>query len=305
MISVTPARLNMLRTVADCGLLTLWQLARLADVSPNCARRHMRVLFDAGLLDVVAVHRAALAPPGAPNDHTLLGGSAPGIFRVTREGSKVLMDAGLMDQARVAPDYGPRNTMFLAHALATLDVRVWLTASAREAGSSRVTRWRDGQDAHIRLPSARSALVVRPDAWFVLELGDADGHALVGLVEADRASERGTQRWMEKVKAYASLFAGNQLRAVTGYANARVIVVTPTARRRDELAAFVVKAAEPALARRFWITDSGLLSGCHLDAAAWRRAGDTALLPLVPTELIMSARQLAAPQHTAEGRDGA
>ena len=62
---------------------------------------------------------------------------------------------------------------------------------------------------------------------------------LVGLVEVDRGTERGDRRWQEKLEAYAALFAGGSLQAATGYRNARILVVTSDARRRDQLAAFI------------------------------------------------------------------
>lgn len=265
--------------------MSLPQIARLCcpagrqDLSEKSARRHMRALFDAGLVDVLPVSRAALAPPGAPNDASLLYGSAPNVYALAPRGLEVLHRAGLTEQpnaARKKPTYGPKNSLFLAHELAVRDVRVWLELSAR-AGGHEVEQWRDGEEAAIDLGRAQAPLWVRPDAWFVYRLGKT---VLVGLVEVDRGTERGGRRWGEKLSAYAALFGGDCLKGATGYVNAHVLVVCPDTRRRDQLSDFIAQG-DISLKDRFWIADQTALNSLNLAQVPWRRTVDRQLHLLV------------------------
>ena len=298
-VPLTPARTEILRFLADLRFLSLPQIARLCcpsgrrDLSEKSARRHMRALFDGGLVDVLAVSRAALAPPGTPNDASLLYGSAPNVYAPTAHGLEALHRAGLADRpdtGRKGPAYGPRNSLFLAHELAVRDVRVWLEEAARNGGHE-LESWRDGEAAAISLDRAQPPLAVRPDAWFVLRLGRA---VLVGLAEVDRGTERGDRRWGEKLDSYAALFAGGCLPAVTGYVNARVLVLTPDARRRDALARLLAERAREtgvpvAYLGRFWLAEQLVLRGAELTAPAWRRPGSDGLWPLVTADTLAAA----------------
>lgn len=289
-VSLTPTRVEILRHLAELRFLSLPQIARLCcpsgrrDLSEKNARRHMRALFDGGLVDVLPVSRAALAPPGAPNDASLLYGSAPNVYALAARGLEVLHRAGLAgppDTGRKKPAYGPRNSLFLAHELAVRNVRVWLELAAR-GGGHELERWRDGEAAAIDLERQQAPYVVRPDAWFILSLEQA---VLVGLVEVDRGTERGDRRWREKLGAYGALFAGERLPAVTGYVNARVLVVCPDARRRDRLAELVGQHAGPGLAERFWLADGGALEGIGLLQSVWKRPFRNRLWPQISSGL--------------------
>jgi len=257
----------------------------------------LRVLFDAGLVDVLPVSRAALAgsrEPDAPNDATLLYGSAPNVYAPTRAGLRLLYEAGRIGwetRDRPLPAYGPRNGLFLAHELIVRDVRVWLERGCRraEAGAA-VIVWRDGTEAAIALGDTAGRLC--PDAWVALRL-DGQGAALLCLVEVDRGTERGTRRWDEKLAAYGALFDGDRaaLRAATGYDKARVLVVTPGVVRRDALAAQIKERSRavyerlPWLAGRFWLAEESVLraeGAVTLSAPLWRQPGGPALVPAVP-----------------------
>ena len=310
--------MRLLGYLAECRLLSLPQLARLACPSQKSARRHLRDLFDAGLVDVIATSRvalAALAEPDAPNDETLLYGSAPNLYVPTRAGLHLLFAAGRIDKAvrdRPLPAYGPKNSLFLAHELAIRDVRVWLEGATRiDGGAHRVERWEDGAEAVMDVSEEQSRnkghnQVVRPDAWFVYRLRpDPKRLVLVGLVEADQGTERGLLRWSEKLLAYAALFASERLREITGYNQARVLVIAPSARRRAHLAALLAEqiAAQRLpvdLAGRFWLTEraSVLAQQPGLRNAVWQQPGSEALCPLVRADLLASK----VPDGKAGGR---
>ena len=293
--ALTAQKLALLRFVAELRLLSMPQLARLTGLSERSARRHLRELFDAGLVDRVPVPRAALAPAAEGNDARLLYGSAPTVYVSVKAGVALLVKAGYLppDAQRLPlPEYGPRNSVFLAHELAVRDARVWLECDAAKHAGRGVLRWSDGREATIPLPDAG---VARPDAWFVYRLGRLPPVAevpdrplvLVGLVETDRGTERGGARWGSKFEDYRRLLLDRAaLAAATGYVNARVLVLTPDAQRRDALAGLLAERAREtgaaaALLGRFWLAERSILEGAELTEPAWRRPGSDGLWPLV------------------------
>lgn len=282
---LTPSQMRALLTVADFRLVSLPQLLRLHGLSPKGMQRSMRALFDAGLVDVIPVPRALLAGSEDANDATLLYGSAPNLYAPTRAGLKLLHENGMIGEARAGAVYGPKNALFLRHEMQVRDVRVWLLRAAVQRAGGGVLAWHDGVDAAISLDRDQAPKQARPDAWFVLRLGSIGGReaVLTGLVEADRGTERGENRWKDKLQAYGALFVGNQLKAATGYVNARVLVVCPDARRRDGLAALIARRADPALAGRFWLVGRDALNQPDLTRCDWLQAGSALLRPLVPS----------------------
>jgi len=292
-IALTPTKVQMLRFLAELRFLSLPQLAKLCcpserqDLSEKSARRHMREMFDAGLVNVLPVSRAALAPPGAPNDASLLHGSAPNVYAPTAQGLKLLREAGFIGEEllkRPAPAYGPRNSLFLAHELAVRDVRVWLETVARMNSAYHLIRWRDGPDATISVE--HSALgKIRPDAWFVYQLQLEPRQAVVvGLAEIDRATERGTTIWCDKVGTYIALFDSGRLRDATGYQNARVLVICPDGQRCDLLAGIIQDHAG-IHAKQFWLAEMDLLFSSDLTCPIWRCPGSSGRRSFVPVTL--------------------
>jgi len=308
--SFTARKVAILRYLVELRFLSLPQLARLTCPSEKSARRHLRELFDAALVDVVPVARAALSPAGDADGAQLLHGSAPNIYVPTDKGMRLLIESGHLspDLLRRPPArYGPKNSLFLAHELLVREARVWLEAMAAAQDGQRVLKWQDGREAALPLPGGGAA---RPDAWFVQQLlpkrppgpegSPGPGRpatlrkplVLVGLVEIDRGTERGGLRWGEKLEAYQSLFSDRAaLAAATGYVNARVLVLAPDARRRDGLASLLEKRAgelrTPAAdLGRFWLAAQEVLARTDLSEACWRRPGSDTLWPLVSPQML-------------------
>ena len=286
-LALTARKLRLLGFVGRYRLLSLPQAAALAGLSEKAARRHLRGLFDHGLVDVIAAPRAALADPAEPDDARLLYGSAPNLYRLTRAGLKVLQSAELAEDIRLTPDrYGPRHTLFLAHELAIRDLLIWFELAARTHPGHRLECWRAGGEALIDLQRARSPKLCHPDAWLVYRI---DERALVALVEVDRGTERGGRKWGQKVAAYEELFQGGRLPDVTGYGRARILTVTPDERRRDRLAKFVGEHAPEWLAKRFWFADHTILEVPDLYQIAWRQSTVPQLQLLLAPELLPEA----------------
>ncbi len=289
---LTPASLLLLETVTSYRLVSLPQLVRMGGASPKAIQRAMRALFDAGLVEVVAAPRAALAEPGDANDASLLFGSAPNIYVPARAGIRLLHAHGLTDALEPPPGYGPKNALLLRHELGVRDVRIWLELAARLHPGQAVKEWHDGPEAAIDLGRALVPKTLRPDAWFVYRLGEGEGRDLVlaGFVEFDRATERGERRWSEKLEAYRSLFAGSRLRETTGYVKARVLVICTTEARRAGLADLIARKAEPSVAERFWLAGRSALGQSDLSLGVWYRPGNPAPYSLVPAALLKSGR---------------
>lgn len=285
---MTPASLQLLETVATYRLISLPQLVQLSGLSAKATQRAMRTLFDAGLVEIVAAPRAALAEPGDPNDASLLFGSAPNIYIPARAGIRLLDTHGLAEGLATTPPYGPKNALLLRHELGVRDTRIFLELAARRHPGQTVKAWHDGPEAALDLERDQVPKTVRPDAWFVYRLGEQEHRelVLVGLVEYDRATERGERRWAEKLAAYRHLFSGSRLRYALGYDQARVLVICPTIARRETLADMIARHAEPALGQRFWLTTHAALERPDLSASVWQRPGSRMLHPLLATTLL-------------------
>jgi hypothetical protein len=286
---LTPKKQALLLHIARCRLLSLPQLAALVDLTPKATRNHMRGLFDGGLVSVVGVPRSLLASATDPNDISLLYGSAPNIYLPTKDGLRQLYTLGKIsreERDRPIPVYSPRNALFLAHELEVRDVRVFLERARRKHGGE-VLAWRDGNEtvfdlSYLRVSGVRAA---RPDAYFAYRM-PGSSNTLVGLVEVDRGTERGDGHWKEKIAQYRTLLTAGQqiLMAQTGFKHARVIVVVPSATRRDWLIRLIEKELPaPELRRPFWIVvRESLESATSFLDPIWHHAYGTAGTPLTP-----------------------
>src|SRR5579871_483585 len=91
-VALTALKIAILQQVADFEILSLPMLAQLMSLNPKSMRWHCRALYDSGYLNVVAVHRTCLADIGC-TDTSLIYGSAPNLYTLSRAGSKALVEA--------------------------------------------------------------------------------------------------------------------------------------------------------------------------------------------------------------------
>lgn len=274
---LTPRKLHYLVRIAECGVIALPQLSRLCGEALKATTRQMRGLLDLGAVSVIALPRAAVANLNTANDARLLGGSAPNLYSITSVGAKILREVGLADPV-VLSSYGPKNALFLAHHLETLDVRVWLEQMPHAAPGQRLERWMMGEAAVISLGAHTTPKAVRPDAWFCYRLPQG---VLVGLVEVDRGTERGGKRWLDKIAAYTALFRSARLYEATGYRNARLLVIVPTPARREYLARFLADHAPADMTNRCWLAERTVLQTLDLTQPVWQQPGSHVLKPLI------------------------
>jgi hypothetical protein len=275
--AMTPRKLGYLLWVAECGVISLPQLARLAGEHPKATTRQMRGLLDMQAVSVIALPRAAFSNLAQDNDAHLLGGSAPNLYRLTRRGGQLLQEADLADPAMLTP-YGPRNALFLAHHLEVLDVKIWLASMALAMPMHRLETWTMGEAAAIKLGSSNAPKAVRPDAWFAYRLPQG---VLVGLVEVDRGTERGGRRWLDKIAGYSALFCSTRIHEISGYRNARLLVLVPTTARREHLATFLAQHAPEDLLARTWLAERSFLDTLDFTAPCWQQPGSQLLKALI------------------------
>lgn len=278
---LTPLGIRCMALLPDLTLATPAIFATAAGISANAARRVLRPAFDLRLVAITAIPAAMMLDVCGTDADVTAFGSAPNIYTLTRAGWQFLTELGVVDEPRPAKEYGPRNAAFLAHEIQISQTHACLLANARVGSGEALVTFRRGGDAAIDLKATAGRRHVRPDAWFVYQLPSA---VLVGLVEVDRGTERSSSgRWQEKLRAYQALFASGHLPTVTGYQNARVLVLTPGETRRDNLAHLVAKHAPSSLAARFWLAEKAVLDSASLRDAVWRKPGHDGLFSLLPS----------------------
>jgi hypothetical protein len=115
------------------------------------------------------------------------------------------------------------------HEILVRDTAAWIAAAARH---------HQLEMPKIKVRGTRLGSIT-PDAVFDQPIAkDAATGAvrrLVGLVEADRGTQRGAVRWTEKALGYQELFTGDTLEKLVGSPRARVLVFAPDAARIQTL----------------------------------------------------------------------
>lgn len=252
--SITPIKMDMLAAIAACGYLSTPQAAAAMGMLDGAARKHLRDLFDAKLLDTIPV-------PGAVVGSTAL--MAPKVHVPTATGLGALSKLGMLgeDSSRSRV----KEMSYLAHGLAVRDVFAWLARESRNNGHL-LERFELS-----RIPPVHGVV---PDAVFAYRVRDSGPRSLIaGFVEADMATERAlsgpADRWARKLEAYGTAYAEKERAAViaaTGYKNPRLIVVVPTAARADWLTR---RAAGSPASSRLRIAVRGDLKESGVDDLIW------------------------------------
>jgi hypothetical protein len=295
-VGLTPKRREILLAVARYGLITSLQLPPATERSYKSCQRGARDLFDAGWIEVVAAPRSAVAEGLSPTAPELASGSAPNLYRLTAAGRRLIEELG---EETVAPPAGlGRNAgyLFLRHELFVSEFHLFLERCARRTRGLSLRRWAQGTEAEAPFPGGGTADVFRPDCLFVLSAGETP---VAGFGEMDRGTERGDVRWKQKIGAYGSLFSSSRLRDVTGYQRARLVVVTPDARRRDRLAELIFREAPRPFAERVWLGDRQALEEPDLSRRAWIMPGSRETVPFLPGDILRSGAKGQATSRRA------
>ncbi|MCX6378378.1 MAG: replication-relaxation family protein, partial [Armatimonadetes bacterium] len=208
---------------------------------------------------------------------------APVIHFVTREGRKYLIDEGILEPEEIPdiPQIGPKNGSHVAHELQIRDARVWLHLVHRaNPAHGGLERWQTGGSSIFPLNRSSAPYEVRPDAWFVYQLGRG---VFVGFVEIDRGTEKSPRRWEEKFVSYALLMGSGLVQEYTGYQKGRVLITAPNYNRLVSIGAVLAPLISqyPHLQDRFWVTEHKNLSWASLYEPVWYIPGSPHFQPLV------------------------
>lgn len=127
-----------------------------------------------------------------------------------------------------------------------------------------------GERRYDQVGAEGDDLPVLPDATFVLSLGERQRRY---FLEVDRGT-RPLDSWREKVRAYRAYKGSSELRARYEVNDFALLVIAPTTRRMERVAAQVAKAdSSKALACRFLLSE-------HVHPTTirerWQRIGDSA-----------------------------
>lgn len=212
---LNPGRdLDVLVDLAWARCLTTGQIRRLHFPSQRMAQRRMRALLDLGLV------RTAMQSGALHRD---------GVHLLTAAGIGLLAERGAFAGEPPAPGRMPRPQR-LAHALAIRDVFV-AALVAQKQGVFEVADFRFDEDLAGTEPFRTAGLI--PDGFVRLKAGPADG--ALGI-EVDLGTE---------TKAMVASKFTRWLRLLPpahGAPVARLVVLAPSVRRRDTLAALAAEA---------------------------------------------------------------
>lgn len=159
--------------------------------------------------------------------------------------------------------------LFLDHLLHINDIRLAFHLSASGQPGHNLAVWLDDRQVADRLPDAGQPggwLPVRPDGYLVYQTPARQLHA---FVESDLGTVT-NKRWAVRVQAYVGYRLCGAFRQRYGISSFRVLMVTTTARRLNNLLRTTEKAGGKSL---FWFTTWTDLAAYSPLSAIWSVAG--------------------------------
>jgi len=253
---------EIVRQVFKCRLLTREHIERLLfapekgkdhPTKTNSARKRLRLLFHHGYLDRVPLptrlgHWAFLPAYSLGRQGAVLIAMEQG---VSLAALKYWGKGDHQDQR--ASEAG---VSFLQHTLGINDVRIAVTLAAARHGYQ-VEKWLDDFDLKSQGmkeivsvavgTGPRSRVPVIPDSYFVLNLGKQRAHF---FLEVDRGT-MSQSRWRQRVAAYQKYVASGKYEAQYHTRSLRILTVTTSNKRMENLRQSTVKAGRSGL---FWFT---------------------------------------------------
>jgi hypothetical protein len=179
----------------------------------------------------------------------------------------------------------PRSLQTLEHStlIATLYAALRAELEYQFAGKAEqlvLSEWTDdrrlaqagpaGERRYDQVRAEGDELPVLPDATFVLSLGERQRRY---FVEVDRGT-RPLDSWREKVRAYRAYKGSSELRDRYAVNDFALLIIAPTTRRMERVAAQVAKAdPTKALACRFLLQENVHPTTIR---ERWQRIGDSA-----------------------------
>ncbi len=236
-------------------------------------------------------HRGYLARDEQPQK--LSEGRKPLLYALDRAGARTLAET--VNPAAERPSRPGRaaafSPLFLDHLLATNDVLIAFTLAARRAGMS-ISAWADELNLRKRHATDRVTITgpgdrtkdtaVVPDGYFTLKVGEKTQHFFLEIDRGTMTGERsvwGKKDWARKITGYLAYYHTGLFRRRYHTKSLRVLTVTSSAKRLENLLAITEKTGGKA---RFWFTTfDHLASGTALTSPIWRVASRSGLHPVI------------------------
>ena len=163
------------------------------------------------------------------------------LYTINKSAASTLVERGIAPKELI--DVRVRmhelTEMFLKHRLMIVDIHVALLLACRDS-SIRLTQWEEGRELYDSVKTSQNGtperLPVRPDALFTLDdtsrtRGEARAHF---FLEADRSTAT-HKRFQSKTRAYWNYFTQGLAEKKYGFKTFRVLTVTLTPERAENL----------------------------------------------------------------------
>jgi protein involved in plasmid replication-relaxation len=288
---LTERDVEIVRQVARYRFLRSTHISQLLDASHKKICERLTLLYHAGYLD---------RPRAQLEYHAHNGGSAPYVYALDSQGSRLLKGCGELDQANVdwLRKNRDRTRQFLLHTLSIADFCVALTIACRsnlgvrllgpdellQSAPKQTRLSRTPWNWRVRVPfkGQTSEIGVIPDYVFALML--PDGRRRPFIVECDRGTmpiERTSivqTSMLRKFLAYEATRAQAVHTSRFAWKNFRVLVSTTSGQRHENMRELINRAmgASPL----FLFAELSLLTQSKFFGQAWQGA-DGNLLSLI------------------------
>lgn len=274
---LTARDMEVILTVRDCRVLRRDQIQRLHFPSQNTTNYRLQRLYQHGFLE----RRWRPVEFGQ--------GTGQALYLLGRRAIELLAQRTIGVE-RLTRQRGSSRTLrspFLQHTLAVNDVRVAFSICVQHEGYG-IEKWvtedgLKGASEYIYSDTASGAShqgAIIADAYFVMHLGNRRAHF---LLEVDRATET-SRRWVRRVGAYLAYTASGEYTRRFGTTSLRILVVTTTLQRLENLKRATEQAGASSL---FWFTTLELVrADTVVTGAIWQVAGHSGVTALVSRMLL-------------------
>jgi len=240
-LRIQPRDIALLQDLASFRFLNSAQIMALHPGGKRNLQRRLHRLYHLGYVE----------RPEAQREIVLASNNL--VYALGRKGAEVAFG-----EERAVRNWSRLNARIkspnLAHALMVSQFRTILTLALKKRGGE-ITRWRQGHDLRGELTIRGKSPEIVPDGFFTIKQDDKQWHF---FLEADRGS-MDHHRFLGKMRAYWNWYCEKTYNAHLNFQSFRVLTITNTEGRRDNLCA-TTKSAD---ARR---TGSGLfLFVCEKD----------------------------------------
>ena len=258
-ISLQPRDREIMVTVFSFRVLLREQIETLFGI--NCTRRlniRLRKLYDHRYLSRSFIPAAR--------------GSSKAVYYLGPRGAAIVaeeldIDAEIVKQKRKSTSR--LKELFLAHALELNDVRIAISRSVNNHPDMKLETWINDNDCeqeyHIAGSGNKTRKRFRPDGYFRLVYKNK---LYSFFLEYDRSTMT-LKRFVKKAETYLEFSNLGYYRQRFGVKHFRVLVITKSAKRLDNLKL----ATEKITDRYFYFTTRDRITETVLFASVWQRAG--------------------------------